>query len=126
MVFSEYVSDNAEKLRDNFVGFKGKKKLVVIQDYTQQGLEYDITKRNFNWDNFTQRFSKLIQKNTKGDLGKLMLNEFSTTGPVEMAGSEIILMNQCKKYFEYIMYMTSCGITKVHFLGDLTDWQRLA
>ena len=60
MVFSEYVANNAEKLRDKFVGFKGKKKLVVVQFYDDQGLEFDILKRNFNWDNFTSRFSKLV------------------------------------------------------------------
>ena len=52
-----------------------------------------------------------------------MLNSFSTSGPVEIAGSEIILMNQCKKYFDYEMHMQArCGIPKVHFLGKLEDW----
>ena len=37
----------------------------------------------FNWDYFTEEFSRLVTLNTKGDLGKLMINNFSTTGAFE-------------------------------------------
>ena len=59
--------------------------------------------RNFNWDNFTREFAQKIEENTKGDLGDLMLSKFSTTNAVEASCSQIILMNQCKNYFEYKM-----------------------
>ena len=69
MIFSKYVDNNAEKLRDKIVSHKGKKKLTVIQYYTDRNLEFNTLSKNFRWDTFTDKFSKLIKENVKGKLG---------------------------------------------------------
>ena len=48
---------------------------------------------------------------------------FSTSGTFEKMASEVVLMSQCQKYFEYSMGMMGCGLTKVHFLGSADDWE---
>jgi hypothetical protein len=68
MVFAEFVNDNAEDLREEFVDFQGKKKLIVELDYTDKSIECDIRSKDFDWANFSSKFSYLIGKNTKGKL----------------------------------------------------------
>ena len=50
---------------------------------------------------------------------------FSTSGAFEKMASEVVLMSQCQKYFNYVMMFGGCGLTKVHFLGTLEDWMNL-
>lgn len=54
-----------------------------------------------------------------------MTSNFTTTGLIERAGSEVVLMHTTEKYFEYEMRMVGCGISKVHFLGELGDWETI-
>jgi len=68
MQFAKFVCDNSEDLRYKFVDFQGKKKLVVPLDYITPGIEYDIRSKKFDWAYFSEKFSALISKNTKGKL----------------------------------------------------------
>jgi hypothetical protein len=64
----------------------------------------------------------LIGKNVKNDVVSLLTANYSTTGKVESLLSCATIMNTFRKYFDYRLVMTSCGIRKVHFLGTLDDW----
>ena len=95
MLFAKYVDDNAEKFRSKIVSFEGKKELRVCWNYDDPNLFYNPLKKDFPWDLFTDKFSGLIKKNVKGELGDIMINNFSTTSKIEKCASEIALMSQC-------------------------------
>lgn len=65
-----------------------------------------------------------IEKRVKGDTGKLLVNDFSTTDHVSQTASQIVLMDAMKYYFVYTMRF-DCGIPSVTLHGTLADWERL-
>ena len=67
----------------------------------------------------------MIRQNTVGKLAETLEADFSTSKGVERVASQLSLMNSCKNYFDYSFGMAVCGITKVHFFGELDDWLRL-
>jgi hypothetical protein len=71
------------------VNHEGKKDLEV------HCLEDDWKNENFRWDQFTQGFADLIEKNTKVGIRDTVECNFSTTGIVEKAASQIALMSSC-------------------------------
>ena len=97
MLFARYVDidANAERLRSKIVSFEGKKELEVRWAYNLPGSFYNVLKKDFPWDLFTDKFSGLIKDNVKGELGDIMINNFSTTSKVDKCASEITLMSQC-------------------------------
>jgi hypothetical protein len=64
----------------------------------------------------------VIGKNVKNDVVSLLTANYSTTGKVESLLSCATIMGTFRKYFDYGLMMTLCGIRKVHFLGTLDDW----
>jgi len=122
--FSEYVNENAEKLRSKIVVFDGKKTLTVLYDETNPHFQ-DFRSDSFNWNAILKSFSSLIKQNTLGDISETLECNFTDTGPIEKVCSQSILMYSCQKFFDYHMGVCGCGITKVHFLGELTDWIKL-
>src|SRR5207302_480811 len=50
--------------------------------------------------------------------------DFSTTGPIELAVSQIVMMDVFERYFHYIAYGI-CGIPIITLEGTPGDWQRL-
>jgi hypothetical protein len=48
--------------------------------------------------------------------------DFSTTGPVERAASEVLLMDTFQAYFEYEM-RCGCGIPSIMLRGSPDDWR---
>jgi len=52
------------------------------------------------------------------------VSDFSTTGPVEKAASEIVLMDAMKSYFDYTM-RTLCGFPSITLEGTVDDWKNL-
>jgi hypothetical protein len=63
-----------------------------------------------------------IGQNVKNEIVSLLTANYSTTGNVESLLSCATIMNTFKKYFDYGLMMTMCGIRKVHFLGTIDDW----
>lgn len=112
---SNHITNNAEQLRHQFVDFDGKKELIVLENAFRKG------NPNNNWPHMFGEFSKQLA----GYIGKkrdLIVSNFSTTGPVERAASEIVLMESMSKYFDYTC-MTMCGIPEITLLGTTADWQ---
>lgn len=113
--FAHHVDENAEALRKHFVQHEGKAQIVVIRDGFRKGSPDN------DWPGVFGEFSDAIA----GHIGKqrdLVVAEFSTTGAVERAASEVVLMAAMKNYFEYVV-VTRCGIPRVTLLGTPEDWR---
>lgn len=114
--FNRYVNENSEVLRDKFVSHEGKKKLEVESPC-------DVYSPDVNWEEIVNGFDKQIGENTKGNLSKLMVADFSTTGPVELTVSEMTMMSTVKSFFEYHVIYVSCGIPYITLEGTTDDWK---
>jgi hypothetical protein len=115
--FALHVDANAETLRRRFVAHEGKAELKVRRDEFVKGAP------NNDWMGAFSEFSDQIA----GYIGKtrdLIVSNFSTTGPIERAASEIVLMDAMKNYFEYTM-QTCCGIPEIYLLGTTADWKSI-
>ncbi|KAL4496134.1 hypothetical protein ABPG72_012871 [Tetrahymena utriculariae] len=123
--FAEEINENAEKYRGLFVSHEGKKKLTIYLNGLSQDWK-DFPCQNNRWDIAMELFSSEISKNTKGDIAQLIKNDFSSTNWIEKASSNICLMSQMQKYFDYRMMICGCGIQNVHFVGGVEDFEHLA
>jgi hypothetical protein len=112
--FAEHVVKNAEELRKRFVDFDGQKLLTVRRDNFVKGSAEN------DWQGVFSEFSDQIAENI-GKARDLVVCNFSTTGPVEKAASEVVLMDAMQKYFKYEI-MTCCGIPEITLFGTTQDW----
>lgn len=111
-----HVNENAESLREQFVQHKGKLTLTHQNAYTKGSADND-------WQSSFKWFSEKI-KESIGAKHALIVSDFSTTGPVERAVSEIVLMDAMKNYFDY-RETTMCGIPEITLLGTIEDWKSI-
>ena len=116
--FAIHVNKNAEKLRHMFVAHEGKKKIAVQRDNFVKGSPDN------DWEQVFGAFSEEIRKNVGDEIHGLLTPDFSTTGPVEKAASQIALMNTFKEYFVYELH-TLCGIPSITLEGTVEDWKKL-
>jgi hypothetical protein len=114
--FAHHVALNAEKLRSRFVRHQGKEKLVV------ERLDFELGRPN-PWPEVFAAFSEQIASHV-GRLRDLVVADFSTTGPLERAASEVVLMDAFQPYFEYEM-RAGCGIPSITLLGTADDWKNV-
>lgn len=112
--FAQHVGLNAEALRHRFVKHTGKKKLIVERP------DFFLGQDN-PWPEAFAAFSEQIAAHV-GKMRDLVVAEFSTTGPIERAASEVVLMDAFQAYFEYEM-MCGCGIPSITLLGTPEDWR---
>lgn len=113
MAFSTHVSLNAEELRQHFVSHEGKLLLKSYNLYTRGSPNNDWT---LTFDDFSNQIKEHI-----GDNHELLVSNFSTTGIMEKAVSELTLMNTVRHYFDY-RCVTCCGIPSITLLGTTEDW----
>ena len=118
--FANHVNANAESLRKSFVDHEGKKTIEIILDRD------DFVKGSPKnpWGDVLDLFSEGIRHNVGDKTHDLLTPTFSTTGPVERAASQIVLMNCFKEYFLYQM-VCICGIPEVTLEGTPEDWSLL-
>jgi hypothetical protein len=112
--FAQHVNLNVERLRSRFVKHEGKVKLLV------ERLDFVIGQPN-PWPEAFAVFSDQIASHV-GKLRDLVVADFSTTGPIERAASEVVLMDAFQGYFEYEM-LCGCGIPEITLLGTPADWR---
>lgn len=113
--FAHHVNENAETLRHRFVAHEGQAEITVVR-----GLDFQKGRKENDWPSVFSDFSAQL----KTHLGKnhdLIVSSFSTTGPVERAASEIVLMDAVKAYFSYT-FMTLCGFPLITLTGTQDDW----
>jgi len=116
--FSNHVNANSEELRHHFVNFDGKKKLTVNYPLS------DIKQVN---KKILEDFSEQINKQMKEFLGEKLVNlltpNFSTTTNVTKIVGKISIMGAFKKYFEYEMFLSGCGIPYIILEGTAQDYK---
>lgn len=112
--FAHHVEQHAEALRGRFVRHPGKVEIIVIRDEFRRGSPDN------DWPGVFGEFSDAIAAHI-GKQRDLVVADFSTTGPVERAASEVVLMAAMKQYFAYTV-LTRCGIPRVTLLGTPDDW----
>ena len=116
--FARHINENAEKYRSQFAGHHGKKRLVVIRDdFVKGSLENP-------WENVFDEFSQKIREHIGEANHSRIVVTFSTTGAIEKAANEIVLINSMKNYFEYVVH-TRCGIPWVMLEGQKDDWMTI-
>lgn len=112
---AHHVHNHAESLRDRLVDHAGKETLRVVRDDFVAG-----TPEN-PWPEVFSAFSEQIQERARVDAYELMVPTFSTTGPVETAAFEVVLMDMFAPFFDYALYCI-CGIPQVTLRGTAADW----
>jgi hypothetical protein len=112
-----HVNANAEQLRHHFVQHEGRKKITIRRDDFIKGSPDNP------WTEVFDTFSTAI-KNYIGDKYELIVSDFSTTGVVERAVSEIVLMESVQQYFEYSVG-SFCGIPEITLEGTVEDWKAI-
>jgi hypothetical protein len=115
---AHHVNANAEQLRHRFVRHEGKLQIVVRRDDFIKGSPENP------WPEVFAEFSAAIRGHL-GDAQDLVVADFSTTGPVERAASEVVLLNAMQAFFHYEVH-TSCGIPAITLEGTAEDWRSIA
>ena len=118
--FSRHIDQNAEKLRNKFVDFDGKKGLTVDGD--ELTIE-EITKEG--WERTFKEFVEKIKENAGESMIKLITPSFSTTTPTIQVSSQIAIMSCFKNYFKYIRLWGGCGFPYINLEGTLNDYEEL-
>src|SRR5215472_9132937 len=75
------------------------------------------------WPEVFAEFSQQIAAYV-GKLRDLVVADFSTTGPIARAASEVVLMDAFQPYFQY-EWSIGCGIPSITLLGTPDDWIQL-
>lgn len=113
--FANHVNANAETLRKRFVDHEGK---AVIRIQRNEFVKGSPTN---NWTGAFTEFSDQIGTYI-GKKRDLLVSDFSTTGPIERAASEIVLMDAMQQFFDY-RCRTMCGFPSITLLGTVSDWE---
>lgn len=112
--FAAHINANAEKLRHQFVNHEGQLYIEVQRDGFHKGSEHN------DWPGVFGELSAIISEHI-GKKRDLIVCNFTTTGPVERAASEVVLLDAMKSYFRYGV-RTMSGFSKVTLLGEVSDW----
>lgn len=112
--FAAHVNAHAEELRERFVQHQGKVQLTVCRNDFVRGSPAN------DWPGVFAELSDQISAHV-GRKRDLVVADFSTTGPIERAASEIVLFDALQAYFEYNVRST-CGIPQITLLGTSDDW----
>jgi hypothetical protein len=115
---AHHVNNNAEDLRSRFVPHEGKVTIHVRRD------DFVMGSPENPWPEVFPCFSDAIKNVIGADSHGLIVSSFSTTGPVEKAASEVVLMDAVQSYFEYELH-TMCGIPQVTLEGTVADWEQV-
>ncbi|MBY0359891.1 MAG: DUF4419 domain-containing protein [Candidatus Obscuribacterales bacterium] len=113
--FARHVNQKPEDYRKCFVAHEGKKEIAVRRDQFVLGSVHN------DWTDVFSEFSTAIGKHIGQENHSLLTANFSTTGAIERAASEVVLMNCVQAYFRYKVN-TLCGIPEVTLLGTPEDW----
>jgi hypothetical protein len=116
---AHHVTIHGERLRPRFVAHQGRLDLVFqCRDWVEGSLE------NL-WPEAFASWAGQIRDHVGAQVHDALVCDFSTTGPVERAASQIVMMDVFERYFHYVLYCV-CGIPTVTLEGMPADWQRLA
>ena len=113
--FAAHVNCNAEKLRHLFVQHEGKKELIVRRDDFVKGSPSNP------WPEVFDDFSAQIKTAVGDKVYGALTPSFTTTGPVERAAAQLVIMDAFKEYFIFTLH-SLCGIPEITLEGTVGDW----
>lgn len=116
--FSHYVNTHSEQLRPYLVNHSDKMMLEVRS-------KEELLTGHPDWQEIINHLEQQISENSKGDIARTIVSDFSTTKPCERLASQITLMDCVKTYFNYEVGALSCGIPNITLLGTPEDWQKV-
>jgi Domain of unknown function (DUF4419) len=116
--FANHINENAEKVRRRFVAHDGKAEIELQRDQFIKGSPEN------DWEGCFAEFSDKIRDYIGDANHRSIVADFSTTGPLERAASEVVLMDAMQAYFSYGV-STCCGIPRVELTGTVEDWERV-
>lgn len=116
--FAAHVNANSEMLRSQFVKHEGRVPLEVRRDDFIKGSPENP------WPEVFDAFSQKIREHIGPTTHDLLTPRFSTTGPVERAASDVVLLDAMQSYFEY-HFTSLCGIPQIILQGTPDDWRQL-
>jgi Domain of unknown function (DUF4419) len=112
--FAIHMERHGEALRGRFVRHEGKLTLDVRRDDLVKGSPDNP------WDKVVSQMCVQIRDHI-GKKVDLVVADFSTTGAIEKAASEVVLLGAMRPFFDYTV-ATLCGIPRVALLGTPSDW----
>jgi hypothetical protein len=112
---AQHINLHAEELRHHFVGHEGKVKITVRRDDFIKGSPENP------WPEAFTAFSERVREHIGAAAHELIVADFSTTGPVERAASEVVLLDAMQAYFAY-EFVSLCGIPSITLEGTVEDW----
>jgi hypothetical protein len=116
---AHHMAIHGERLRSRLLGHQGKLDLVFhCRDWVEGTPENP-------WPEAFASWAGQIRNHVGPELHDSLVCDFSTTGPVERAASQIVMMDVFERYFHYIA-LCICGIPTITLEGTPADWQRLA
>ncbi len=115
---ANHINAHAEELRPRIVSNQGKITIEVRRDDFVKGSPENP------WSEVFHEFSVQIRDHVGAGI-ELFVPSFSTTGPVERAAAEVVLLDAMQSYFEYVVH-TMCGIPTITLEGTHEDWKALA
>jgi hypothetical protein len=109
---------HGERLRSRFVSHQGRLELAFVTTEWVEGSPENP------WPQAFASWSGQIAGHVGPEVHDRLVCDFGTTGPVERAVSQIVMMDVFERYFHYVDYCI-CGIPQVTLEGTPADWQRL-
>ena len=116
--FANHVNVNSDAMRHHFVQFEGKKKVVIRRDQFIKGSPEN------DWAGAYNEFADKLVEFIGQENHDRIVCPFSTTGLVERAANDLVLMDAMQSYFEFGM-SSRCGIPSVTLEGTAEDWSKL-
>ena len=116
---AHHMAIHGERLRSRFVAHEGKLELVFrVTDWVERSPENPWLEAFASW-------AGQIRDHVGPELHDSLVCDFTTSGPLERAVSQIVMMDVFERYFHYVLYGI-CGIPTITLEGTPADWQRLA
>ena len=116
--FIPFIQKNPEQFRDRFVLSKKRHLIRVHRD------EFVLHHPKNDWVGVFDEFKTRITEIVGAWLSQTFCCDFTTSTPVDVAASHVMLMGVTQSYFEYRV-RTKCGIQSVELLGTVDDWKKI-
>ena len=115
---ANHINQNAEALRSKIVAHEGKMVIKVRRDDFVKG------RMENPWEQVFPEFTRQIREHLVGNVYDMIVGDFTTTGPVEKAASEVVLLDAVQNYFS-LQFQTCCGIPRFTLTGTPDDWKKV-
>jgi hypothetical protein len=116
---AHHMTIHGERLRSRLVAHQGKLDLAFeCRGWVEGSPENPWTEAFDSW-------AGQIRDHVGHRVHDTLICDFSTSGPVERAASQIVMMDVFERYFEYLLYAV-CGIPSITLEGTTDDWQHLS